>query len=73
MALVTDRILIVWEAMNLLNEVRTPSDPPEVSTMLAQSERMLLDLLSTLLTQCSGGRNHIRLIWSSSHADRQFD
>ena len=49
MVLTRDPVLAVWEAMNLLEEVRICSDTPEISKALAVAEIVLLDLVAALV------------------------
>jgi hypothetical protein len=47
--LTKDPVLAVWEAMNLLEEVRICSDTPEISKALAVAEIVLFDLVAALV------------------------
>ena len=44
-----DPVLAVWEAMNLLEEVRICSDTPEISKALAVAEIVLVGLVAALV------------------------
>jgi hypothetical protein len=47
-ALIKDPMLVVWEAMNLLAEVRVSPDTTGISKMLAEAETALFDIVSAL-------------------------
>ena len=46
-----DPVLAVWEAMNLLEDVRICSDTPEISKALAAAEIVLFDLVAALVSR----------------------
>jgi hypothetical protein len=49
MTSIRDPLLAVWEAMNLLEEVRICSDTPEISKALAVAEIVLVGLVAALV------------------------
>jgi hypothetical protein len=49
MTSIRDPLLTVWEAMNLLEEVRICSDTPEISKALAVAEIVLVGLVAALV------------------------
>ena len=49
MTSIKNPLLAVWEAMNLLEEVRLCSDAPEISKALAVAEIVLVGLVAALV------------------------
>ena len=49
MALNRDPVLIVWQAMNLLDKVHVRSESPEISNILVESETILFSLVVALV------------------------
>jgi hypothetical protein len=48
-ALTSDPVLTVWQAMNLLDKVGLQSETPEISNILAEAETILFNLVKALV------------------------